>query len=99
MKPLKDIGRIMFAVISEDGERAYAAFTPGAANMFAMTYGLDPDTCEVPDKDRDFIDGQFYSLQERRELVLRVWEMARAGIKDTTGAEYDLDGFRYAEGI
>jgi hypothetical protein len=39
------------------------------------------------------------SLEERRELVLRVWEMARAGIKDTTGAEYDLDGFRYAEGL
>lgn len=67
MKPLKEIGRIMFAVVSEDGERAYAAFTPEAALRFADDFGLQND------REQDFVDGQFYSLAERRELVWEVW--------------------------
>lgn len=70
-KPIKEIGRIYFSVFSADGGRAYGALTPEAALMFAKEHGMEGDSKQ------DFVDGQFLTIEERRELVRRVWEACR----------------------
>lgn len=69
-KPIKEIGRIYFSVFSADGGRAYGALTPEAALMFAKEHGMEGDSKQ------DFFDGQFLTIEERRELVRRVWDAA-----------------------